>query len=369
MGKRTGSLEGLELVSLFSWAGKKVFITGHTGFKGAWLSQWLLNKGAQVKGFSLKPDGDESLFTALDLENTMESQIGDIRDFTTLNQALMDFDPEIIFHMAAQTLVRESYREPVDNFATNVTGTVHVLESARQLKKLKSMVIVTTDKCYENKELGRAFKESDPLGGHDPYSASKACAEIVTSSYFRSFFQESSVGLATVRAGNVIGGGDWAKDRLLPDVFRAIAHDGRLEIRNPEAVRPWQHVLDPLNGYIKVAEHLWNDPKKFSEGWNFGPTQEGTVSVRKVVEKLLEKWPGKFEILMNGDKTQPHEAQLLYLDCEKATTKLNWSPQLAIDEALEWTSEWYRSFFANEDVLKLTKQQIEKFERKDCSHV
>ncbi len=349
---------------MFNWNGKKVFITGHTGFKGAWLSQWLISKGATVKGYSLPPEPEPNLYSMLQLSENLDSEFGDIRDTNKINASIKSFDPEVIIHMAAQALVRKSYSDPITTFDTNILGTAIILEASKNLSNLRCLINVTTDKCYENKEDGRPFKETDPLGGNDPYSASKACAEIVTHSYMQSFLKNKDVGIATVRAGNVIGGGDWSDDRLLPDIFRTIQSGKTLEIRNPEAVRPWQHVLDPLNGYISLAENLYFEPKKFTGPWNFGAPPEGTLSVKDIVRKIDLMWPTSFNTLMGALQNQPHEAQLLFLDCSKAASLLNWKQKLKIDEALTWTCEWYQAYFEGQNLLDLTLRQLTKFQEK-----
>ncbi|MCD8493827.1 MAG: CDP-glucose 4,6-dehydratase [Alphaproteobacteria bacterium] len=287
MGQRQGTVEDLELrlmVNAAFWKGKRVLITGHTGFKGGWLTLWLGSLGARICGIALKPDTEPNLFTLARITEGIEHHIEDIRNAEPLAQIIRKFDPDIVFHMAAQPLVRASYRDPLGNFDTNIMGTANVLEALRDCPSARSIVVITTDKVYENLEIPKPYKETDPLGGHDPYSASKAAAEIVTQSYRKSFFAEAGVGLATARAGNVIGGGDWSEDRLIPDAVKAWNAGKTLEIRAPNSVRPWQHVLDPLAGYITLAEKLWTDPAAFSQGWNFGPEKSGAVTVREVID-------------------------------------------------------------------------------------
>lgn len=345
------------------WNGKKVLITGHTGFKGSWLAFWLKMLGADVCGYALAPEGKLSLYENLDLKNQIKSVIGDICDLSAFEKVLRDFEPEIVFHLAAQSLVRRSYREPVETYMTNVIGTINVLDAVRRANFVKAVVVVTTDKVYKNKEWHWAYRENERLGGFDPYSNSKACAELAVSSYRNSFFAESSTLIATARAGNVIGGGDWAEDRLLPDVFRSLIFGDKLEIRNPNSVRPWQHVLEPLSGYLKLAEKLHKGEKEFAESWNFGSSEEDSQQVKFVLEKIQKSWKQPISWALN-DAIQPHEAHLLKIDSTKAREKLNWSSKLNLDEAINLTTEWYRSFKSNEDPLKITAQQIEIYSDK-----
>lgn len=323
------------------WNGKKVCITGITGFKGAWLALLLKKMGANVSGISLEPD-NQSMFLKAQLGNHVDSQIQDIRDFSGLKQKLDSIRPDIVFHLAAQSLVRESYVTPAETFATNVQGTVNLLEAIRLNNYTQTTVVITSDKCYENKEWIWPYREADPLGGHDPYSASKGACEIATSSYTRSFFRGSGRGVASARAGNVIGGGDFAKDRIVPDAMRAFSSKETLLIRSPEAVRPWQHVLEPLSGYIQLAENLHKQPDAFSEAWNFGPSESLTVKVEQLVQELVKSWgsSARFEVTHSP---KPHEATLLALDCSKARVKLGWEPVLNFDETVSMTVEWYKT--------------------------
>jgi CDP-glucose 4,6-dehydratase len=342
------------------WQNKRVLITGHTGFKGSWLSFWLNLLGAKVCGYSLLPEGSPNLFENLQLENLIESKIGDIRDLTNFQKTLRDFQPEIVFHLAAQSLVRRSYHEPVETYATNVIGTVNVLEALRQVDSVKSAVIITTDKVYENYESAVGYKESDRLGGFDPYSNSKACAELAVSAYRNSFFADSKTLIATARAGNVIGGGDWSEDRLLPDVFRSLIFGEKLLIRNPNSVRPWQHVLEPLSGYMLLAEKLFSGEKDFSDAWNFGPEDGDSKPVGWILDEIKTLWAEKvnWEIAAGN---HPHETNLLKLDSTKAKEKLQWQPKMSLNEGLNMTVDWYKAFGNNSDLSQATRNQIENF--------
>lgn len=345
------------------WTNKKVFITGHTGFKGSWISIWLSSIGAHVKGYSLEPLSKPNLFELADLESILESEINDICDYEKLSKSILDFDPDILIHMAAQPLVRKSYRDPLETFNTNVIGTANVLEVAKHCKNVKAIINVTTDKCYENKELANSFKEDDPLGGHDPYSASKACAELVSSAFKNSYLKELNIGIATVRAGNVIGGGDWAEDRLVPDILRTIASNSDMCIRNPDATRPWQHVLEPLAGYILLAENLYNNPLKYSSAWNFGPEEDDIKPVSWIADQILKNFPRSNWIKDNGN--HPHEASLLQLDISKSKNNLGWQPKWNIDQAIEKILEWHLLF--NEKTMpvkNLCLRQIDDYVNK-----
>jgi CDP-glucose 4,6-dehydratase len=345
------------------WNGKRVLITGHTGFKGGWLAFWLETLGAEVCGFALAPETEPNLFANLKIENRVRSVIGDVRDLPHFEKTTKEFQPEIVFHLAAQPLVRRSYRQPVETYTTNVIGTVNVLEAVRQTDSVKSVVIITTDKVYENKEWDWAYRETERLGGFDPYSSSKACAELAVSAYRNSFFTETQTLVATARAGNVIGGGDWSEDRLLPDVFRSLVFGKGLEIRNPNSIRPWQHTLEPLAGYLLLGEKLYNGEKDFADAWNFGPSDDDSKSVGAVLEEIKRIWnqPVNWEIA-GGD--QPHEANLLKLDSAKAKNRLGWRPKFSLIEALEMTVEWYRNFKENKDLIELTRRQIETYQGK-----
>ena len=341
------------------WAGKKVLLTGHTGFKGSWLSLWLSLRGAQVTGFALAPT-EPSLFTAARISEVVTSVLGDVRDPLLVRDAMRAAAPDVVLHLAAQSLVRPSYEDPVSTFATNVMGTVNVLDAVRATPSVRSVVVVTSDKCYQNNEWLWGYRENEPMGGHDPYSASKGCAELVTAS-FRSSYFAAGPGVATARAGNVIGGGDWAHDRLVPDIMRAFASAGVAQVRNPAAVRPWQHVLDPLAGYLRLAERLYDDPKNHSEGWNFGPADAGTESVSVVATAAAEAW-GDGAAWETPSGAQPHEARTLRLDSSKARTRLGWRPHLDLTEAIGATVSWYRSFARGEDARSLTLAQIRDYE-------
>lgn len=353
------------------WKGRRVFLTGHTGFKGSWLSLWLQKRGATVRGFALEPTASPNLFQAAGVAEGMESCIGDIRDLAHLQRELVAFRPEFVIHMAAQSLVRLSYSQPIETYAVNVMGTAHVLEAVRALDSVRSIVIVTTDKCYENREWVWPYRENDALGGYDPYSSSKAAAELVTSSYRSSFFapqQHAShgVAIASVRAGNVIGGGDWAPDRLIPDVVRSFAASRPVLIRNPRAVRPWQHVLEPLRGYLLLAEALYDKGPLFGSGWNFGPRDLDALPVSRIVERMAALWRdlGKPVAQWELDEESPvHEAGLLRLDWSKAEKELHWRPQFTIDEALSFTVSWYAAWSGESNMRDFTLGQIAQYEQ------
>jgi len=343
------------------WGGRKVLLTGHTGFKGSWLSLWLQCLGAEVIGYALPPPTQPSLFEIARASKGMESIQGDILDLESLRRVCRERQPEIVFHLAAQSLVRRSYDDPAGTFATNLLGTVHLLEATRDIPSVRAIIVITTDKCYQDCGDARAYRETDCLGGADPYSSSKAAAELATAAYRKSFFlkQESGskTGVASARAGNVIGGGDWAADRLIPDVIRAALEEKELLIRNPDAVRPWQHVLDALSGYLLLAENLWLHPEEHSEAWNFGPDESEMVTVRAVLEKVRELWgPGIQDRLAHGGL--PQEAQTLRLDCTKARTRLGWKPQWNLDSALEATLQWYKAYQSHQDMREVTESQI-----------
>jgi CDP-glucose 4,6-dehydratase len=333
------------------WRDKKVFLTGHTGFKGSWMGAWLTRLGARVTGFSLAPETTPSHFALLPKE--YESLEGDLRDLEAVRGALRRANPDVVVHMAAQSLVRASYADPVGTYATNVMGTLHVLESIRRTPSVRVALIVTSDKCYENRETMKPYVETDPIGGYDPYSSSKGCAEILTSSMRRSFFSDSPCLVASVRAGNVIGGGDWAVDRLIPDCIRAWTSREPVRIRNPLAIRPWQHVLDPLSGYLKLAEALYAGEKNFAKGWNFGPTLDSAWPVEKIVGAVKARLPA-FDFFV--EPSNEHEANLLTLDSAQARRELGWSPRWTIEPALEKTIEWYASHRASGELL--TDKQI-----------
>lgn len=342
------------------WQGKRVLLTGHTGFKGSWLCLWLQSMGAVVRGIALMPPTDLALFEVARVAQGMENKIADIRDLAAILPLVRDFAPEIVIHMAAQPLVRLSYKEPVETYATNVMGTVHVLEACRAAGSVRAIVNVTTDKCYENREWNWGYRENEPMGGHDPYSSSKGCAELVSSAYRSSFLTAEDIAMATARAGNVIGGGDWAEDRLVPDVLRALEKGVPVEIRNPVSIRPWQHVLEPLSGYLLLAERLYAEGAAWAEGWNFGPRDEDAKSVQWIVEHLCAEWgEGASWAQQRGD--HPHEANYLKLDISKACNRLNWTPRWNLDKALEQTIGWHRAWIDGKDMRKITLEQIESY--------
>ena len=342
------------------WKDKTVFLTGHTGFKGGWIAHWLHEMGANVHGYSPEPPTEPNFFTETQLQKRLvKSNIGDILDLATLTETLKIAKPEVIIHMAAQSLVRDSYKRPVETFALNVMGTVNVLEAARQVGSAKAIVNITTDKCYENKEWYWPYRENDRLGGHDPYSASKACAEIASAAYRNAFLADANIHLATVRAGNVIGGGDWANDRLIPDFFRALDTGKTLTIRSPNAIRPWQHVLEPLSGYLLLAESLYIEGSAFAGTWNFGSNDEDAKSVGWIMEKLCAQIPDVRWKIENAK--QPHEAGLLKLDSSKAKAKLNWRPRWSLEQALSKTTEWHQKWRNHGDMGTITTQQIQAY--------
>ncbi|HEY6863575.1 MAG TPA: CDP-glucose 4,6-dehydratase [Burkholderiales bacterium] len=343
------------------WAGKRVFLTGHTGFKGSWLALWLHALGADVAGYALAPPTEPSLWDRLGLATRVRDERADVRDLDRLMRALAGFRPEVVFHLAAQSLVRPSYADPVATYATNVLGTVHVLEAARRTDSVRVVVVVTSDKCYENREQDRGYTEEDAMGGHDPYSSSKGCAELVTAAYRRSFFGKGAV-VTSARAGNVIGGGDWAADRLVPDLVRAARSGLEARIRNPNATRPWQHVLDPLHGYLILAERAWGDPA-LAGGWNFGPDERDAVPVGRIADEFASRWGAGAAWAADGGE-HPHEARYLKLDCAKARSRLGWAPRLPRAAALDWTVEWYRADAAGADVRALSLEQIRRYEER-----
>ena len=343
------------------WQGKKVFLTGHTGFKGSWLSIWLQSMGAVVKGYSLSTPTNPSLFVVADVAHNMESQISDIRDLDVLKESMLNFNPDILIHMAAQPLVRLSYVEPVDTYTTNVIGTVNVLEAARTCPNLKAIVSVTTDKCYENKEWAWGYRENEPMGGHDPYSSSKGCAELVTSAYRTSFFNTNdSAALATARAGNVIGGGDWADDRLIPDILKAFENSKAVVVRNPLSTRPWQHVLEPLSGYLVLAEHLYTYGQEYAQAWNFGPKDEDCKPVNWILDQMVKTW-GKDASWELDANNNPHEAGFLKLDCSKAKQKLHWEPKWNLEFTLKSIVNWHKSYMNKEDLKKECLKEIDLY--------
>lgn len=343
------------------WHSKRVFLTGHTGFKGGWLSLWLQSMGAEVHGYSLNPPTEPNLFTVANVAQGMaSSEIADIRDADKLRHAMQAARPEIVFHLAAQPLVRYSYANPAETYAVNVMGTVHLFEAARATSSVRAIVNITTDKCYENREWTWGYRENEAMGGFDPYSSSKACAELVTAAYRRSFLEPAGVALASARAGNVIGGGDWAADRLIPDFLRALDAGETLKLRSPQATRPWQHVLEPLAGYVMLAERLYTDGAAFSEAWNFGPLDEDARSVLWIVQRLAEihddvNW-------QCDEASQPHEANYLKLDSSKACSQLNWHPRWRLHTALQKTLEWHDAWRKVEDMRAFTLAQITDYQ-------
>ena len=348
-----------KVLSLYS--GKRVFLTGHTGFKGVWLSYLLKEIGAEVRGFSLEPSTLPNHFDLLHMRDKIDHIEGDIRDHYALERAIKDFQPEFVFHLAAQALVRESYNNPINTFETNIMGSINLLEVVRNCISVRSLVYITSDKCYENVEWIWGYRENDKLGGHDPYSASKGAAEIVFSAYEHSYFStKENFGAATARAGNVIGGGDWSDDRIIPDCIRAIENDTPIVLRNPGATRPWQHVLEPINGYLTLGYSLYHNPKFFKGSWNFGPSVSQVRTVEEVAKSIIQhiqKGSIKIEDLI----TNHHEANLLQLNCDKAIQLLEWSPMWSANKALEMTAKWYKSYMLNEDIESITMNQIKDF--------
>ena len=345
------------------WKNKKVFITGHTGFKGSWLSLWLQDCGAILTGYSLAPNTKPNLFDAALVSEGMESIIGDIRDLEKLTKSISKFSPDVVIHMAAQPLVRFSYKNPVDTYSTNVMGTVNLFEAVRNTTSVKAVVNVTTDKCYENKERELGYREDEPMGGHDPYSNSKGCSELVTAAYRNSFFKISgSAYIASGRAGNVIGGGDWAEDRLLPDIFKSFENGKPVLIRNPSSTRPWQHVLEPLSGYLVLAEHLYNHGDDYAQGWNFGPEDQDVKPVSAIVEYLVDCW-GHGASWAADMSIQPHEAKLLKLDISKAKKMLDWTPRWSMFKALDRTVDWQKAWLNGQNIKTFTIEQIHEFEQ------
>ena len=344
------------------YSGKKVLVTGHTGFKGSWLTLWLKHLGAEVLGYSLKPNTNPSMFEELKIDGKCRNVFADILDEKKLAESFKEFQPDIVFHLAAQPLVRLSYAEPVMTYKTNVIGSLNVLETARKCPAVKAFVNVTTDKCYENKEINRGYREDEPMGGYDIYSSSKGCVEILSSSFRRSFLQDKkAMAMATARAGNVIGGGDWALDRLIPDCVRSINKGIDIDIRNPNAVRPWQHVLEPLSGYLLLGQKLLEEGHKFADGFNFGPNEDSVLTVAEVAKTVTEFY-GKGKVFV-GEPSPLHEAGLLMLNIEKAEKVLNWTPTLTAKEAIRNTVEWYKHFYAKDtDIYEFTMKQIKEYE-------
>jgi CDP-glucose 4,6-dehydratase len=361
-------MESLVIDQAF-WKGRRVFLTGHTGFKGAWMVLLLRSLGAEVTGFALPPDSKQGLFETAGIANDLDHRIGDIRDLGELQAAIAEARPGLVIHMAAQSLVRTSYDEPIETYATNVMGTIHVLDVVRRTPGIEAVVVVTSDKCYENSGLARSFRESDAMGGLDPYSSSKGCAELVTAAYRHSFFHvPGAARVASARAGNVIGGGDWARDRLVPDMMRAFTAGEMVRIRYPSAIRPWQHVLDPLLGYLTLAQHLVQGAGDFAEGWNFGPGSESEVPVSTLVEQLARRWGPEARWQLDRGE-HPYEAAYLKLDCNKAQMKLGWRPLIGLDLALQMTCDWYRAMAEGKNMRDLSMRQIADVMEQSSLHV
>jgi CDP-glucose 4,6-dehydratase len=346
------------------WKDKRVYLTGHTGFKGSWLSLWLQDMGAIVKGYSMEPNTIPNLFEVARVAEGMESEIGDIRNLEMVTASMLAFNPEILIHMAAQPLVRLSYVEPVETYSTNVMGTIHVLEAARKCKNLKTIVAITTDKCYENKEWSWGYRENEAMGGHDPYSSSKGCCELLIASYRNSFFSTNQTpSLASVRAGNVIGGGDWSEDRLIPDILKAFEKSEPVLVRNPLATRPWQHVLEPLSGYLVLAEELFTNGDAFAGGWNFGPKDEDCQSVERILNTMIETWGVGASWQLDTDNN-PHEAGFLKLDCSKAAQQLKWFPKWNLEFTLKSIVDWNKAWINKLDMKKQCLKEIELYSNK-----
>ncbi len=355
------ALENLVTDAVF-WHGKRVFVTGHTGFKGGWLSIWLESLGATVFGYALAPVTTPNLFEISGLGKFMDSTLADVRDGDKLLETMRRAAPDVVFHLAAQPLVRASYRDPVETYSTNVMGTVHLLEAVRQIDSVRAVVVVTTDKCYDNREWEWGYRENDRLGGYDPYSSSKAATELVTAAYRNSFFLPPEVAsVASARAGNVIGGGDWAEDRLIPDIVRAASEGKPVRVRNPHAIRPWQHVVEPLCGYLQLAQRLYTVGGAFAQAWNFGPEDRDARTVGWITQRVTELWgDGASWVADQGE--HPHEANFLKLDISRARQLLGWTPRLTLDTALEWTTDWYRSQSQGSDMRRVTLAQIARYE-------
>lgn len=365
MGKWFPAVEGMGMNKEF-WKRKKVLITGHTGFKGSWLSLWLQACDAQLIGYSLDVPTNPSLFEIAQVADGMVSITGDIRDLSNLTRIVDEHKPEIVIHMAAQSLVRPSYENPILTYSTNIMGTVNVLEAVRNSDSVRVLLVITSDKCYENQEWLWGYRETDPMGGHDPYSSSKGCAELITTAYDRSFFSkkqltDAPVFIASTRAGNVIGGGDWARDRLVPDIMKAILEKQKVFIRYPRAIRPWQYVLEPLRGYLMLVENLWQFGRQFVGPWNFGPNDQDARPVSWIVDSLIKLW-GEDACWKTDSVQHPHESNYLRLDCSKARVLLNWTPTLPLNRSLEWVVEWYRAYSSGKDMRHITQNQIAQYE-------
>ncbi len=348
------------MVDAAFWQNKRVLITGHTGFKGSWLSLWLQSLGAEVFGLALPPSAEPALFYEANIAEGMVSTLEDIRDYPTVYKTVAEARPEILFHMAAQPLVRYSYRHPVETYSTNVMGTVHVLEAARQVSTVRAVVNITTDKCYENKEWLWGYRENDRLGGYDPYSSSKACSELITDAYRHSYFNDSGISLASARAGNVVGGGDWSEDRLIPDILRSFGKKEPVIIRNPKAIRPWQHVLEPISGYLILGERLFKEGREYAGAWNFGPDSADARPVEWIVEQMARLWGPEASWRLDSEK-QLHEAGLLRLDISKAVSRLGWAPVWNLERALENITDWQRCWLNRDNVQEKCRQQIKRY--------
>jgi CDP-glucose 4,6-dehydratase len=362
VGRGEGALEDL----VKTWQGRRVFLTGHTGFKGSWLALWLSRLGAQIRGYALDPGTEPNMFSLASVGTVVEDIRGDVRDYAKLEASMTEFKPEVVFHLAAQPLVRRSYADPVGTYATNVMGTVHVLEAIRKTPSVRAVVCVTTDKCYQNQEWIWPYRESDPLGGYDPYASSKACAEIVSAAYRTSFFpierlHEHHVAVATARAGNVIGGGDWSEDRLIPDLVRGFRSGQPVLIRRPKAIRPWQHVLEPLYGYMILAQKLLAEPAKFATAYNFGPGDKDIWPVERIANKVVSLWGGGASWIRDSVPSV-HEDHVLRLDVSRARVELGWQPRLEIEAALEWTIAWYRAWNQGDSIAEFTKKQLSDYD-------
>ena len=363
MGSFKSTLENLvtmRTVNNCFWEGKRVFLTGHTGFKGSWLSIWLTEMGALVKGYSLRPNTEPNLFDLANVAHGIKSEFGDIRNYNDLKLSLESFSPEIILHLASQPLVRESYEDPLGTYETNVMGTANLLQASRNLTDLRSIVIVTTDKCYENKEWEWGYRENEAMGGYDPYSSSKGCVELVTSAFRRSFFRSTRVAIASARAGNVIGGGDWSKDRLIPDVLKSYNEGKQVVIRNPKSTRPWQHVIEPLSGYLILAEELYYNGQAFAEPFNFGPRNEDCQSVESILNYINKNWrdcPG----WRLDEESNPHESRALKLDISKAKDRLDWAPKWNLESTIKRIIDWNNAFIRQDDMRKFCINEIKSY--------
>ena len=343
------------------WKGKRVFLTGHTGFKGGWLALWLQLLGAEVTGYSLVPATTNNLFTIAEVGRRMRSIIGDVRDLPSLKAAMQESQPEIVLHLAAQAIVSEGYRDPIGTFQTNVLGTTNLLEAARSTSSIKTVLVITSDKCYENREWPWPYRENEPLGGHDPYSSSKACAELIVSSYRKSFLAEAGIAVATARAGNVLGGGDWSPNRLVPDLLAAFSAGNAATLRNPQSVRPWQHVLEPLAGYLLLAERIHEAPD-YAAPWNFGPDDNGCVPVEQLTHQIASHW-GSGACWKVVETRLPHEASILRLDSSLARQRLGWSPRFTLDAALAQTVAWHKAWLSGGSMRDYSLRQIDEYTR------